>query len=170
MERSEIRGRWSRITLTLHAGYYLNRREPLAVGGELFQQRRRAQAVIAGPVRELSKAVAAAGETDAVGVVHGTAAMGGKAIAIDPNHVDIAGASRDPLGENARAFIDHRKQQPLYDLVLADRHGRRAAPCHLRRDQPRDLGIGLRRARGRRVEIEAAAGLLAKAAALAQEV
>ena len=96
--------------------------------------------------------------------------MDREAVAIDPDHVDVAGPLRDTLAENARAFVDHREQQAFDDLVLADGAACDAALRRRVDDQPLDLGIGLRRARARLVEIESAPGLLAEAAALAQLV
>src|SRR3954466_15540411 len=46
-------------------------------------------------------------EPDRVGVPHGPAAIGGKAVAGDVDCVDVGGTLSDAFGENARTFIDH---------------------------------------------------------------
>ncbi len=73
--------------------------------------------------------------------MHGTAAPGGEAVAVDPDHVDVARALGDAFAENARAFVDHRVEHPFDDLVLADRRLqlRRAAPAPPR-SAPRPRG------------------------------
>src|SRR6266404_2742825 len=136
-------------------------------GGELFQQRRGAVAVVAGGMREGREPVPNIPKPDAVGVMHRPAAIDREAVAVDPDHVDIAGALCDALVQNTGALIDHREQQTFDHRVLAECAARDAA---LRRgidDQLLDLGIRFRGARAWLIKIEAARGLLAVAAALA---
>ena len=54
---------------------------------------------------------------DLVGVEHRAAAPDRPAVAVDPDHVDVAGAGGDTLVEDARALVDHR-----------DRSGARRSP------------------------------------------
>src|SRR5262249_339701 len=70
---------------------------------------------------EPSEPIADAGKPDGVRIVHRSATPDRKAVAVDPDHVDIARVQRDPLLEDARAFVDHRVDQPLDDLLPADR-------------------------------------------------
>src|SRR5258708_5829706 len=145
----------------------MRRRKSLPDGGQFFRQRRGAVAVVAGGVGEGRGPVANVPKPYAVGVMHGPAAIDREAVAVDPDHVDIAGALCDALLQDAGALVDHREQQTLDHRVLAERAACNAA---LRRgvdDQLLDLRIGFGRARAWLVKVEAARGLLAVATALA---
>src|SRR5215813_8417749 len=87
---------------------------------EFLQQGRRAVTVVAGLAGKGGEPVANITKPHAVGVMHRSAAVDRKAVAVDPDHVDIAGPLRDPLSQYARALIDHREQQTFDDLVLAE--------------------------------------------------
>src|SRR4051812_22453224 len=64
--------------------------ERAAFIGKLVQQSGRLVAPVAAVRRELLQPVADLGEPDAVGPVHRAAAPGRKAVAVEPDHVDIA--------------------------------------------------------------------------------
>src|SRR5262249_51762437 len=119
---------------------------------------------------ELNQTVAYIGEAERIGPMHDAAAPSRESVAVDPDHVDVARARRDPLVEHARALVDHGKQEPLDDFLLVARAARDAEPRRRRDDQLLGLRVGLWRARAGLVAIEALAGLLAVAAALAQRV
>src|SRR6187549_3494069 len=49
-------------------------------------------------------------------VEHGPAAVARKAISGRPDYVDVGGAQRDALAENAKTFVHQREQAALLDL------------------------------------------------------
>src|SRR5690606_9859941 len=49
-----------------------------------------------------------------------TAAPARKAVAVQPDQVDVAGACGDTFLKDARAFVDHRQDQAVDDLFRAD--------------------------------------------------
>src|SRR5262245_66579511 len=106
-------------------------------------------------------------KSDAVGIMHRPAAIDREAVAIDPDHVDIARPPRDSLTQDAGALVDHREQQAFDHRILAERAARNAALRRRIDDQPLDLRIRFWRARARLIEIKPATGLLAVAAAFA---
>src|SRR4029434_6169859 len=92
------------------------------------------------------------------------------AVAIDPDHVDVAGPDRDLLFEDLGALVDHRIEQAGQALVLADLA---AGDALLARDLDDDLlhvRIGNRSAVAFLVAEVASAGLLAEAAQLADAI
>src|SRR6202041_1459545 len=109
-------------------------------------------------------------QADLIGIEHRAAAIDRPAIAIEPDHIDIAGARRDLFFENSRAFIDHRIHHALEDFLVADDAA--LAPQTLQRlvDQLLDFGIGQRRPRTGFIFVVALAGLLAEASGFAQSV
>src|SRR5262249_60389431 len=145
------------------------RRPPRAFGGGRaeaavlvrgpVEQRRRFMPRVAAFACEPSEPIADAGKPDGVRIVHRSATPDRKAVAVDPDHVDIARVQRDPLLEDARAFVDHRVDQPLDDLLPADRAPLDTEPRARTDDQRLDLRIRPRRARSGLVEIESFAGL-----------
>src|SRR5260370_32974713 len=143
------------------------RRKSSPGGGQFFHQRRGAVAVVAGGVGEGREPVANIPKPYAVGVMHRPAAIDREAVAVDPDHVDIAGALGDALAQNAGALIDHWEQQTFDHRVLAECAARNAALPRGVDDQRLDLGIRFRGARAWLIKIVAARGLLAVAAALA---
>src|SRR5262249_14071498 len=102
--------------------------------------------------------------------MHRSAAMDREAVAVDPDHVDIAGPLRDPLPQDARALIDHREQQTFDDLVLAEDAACDAALRRRIGDQLLHLRIGFRGARAGLIKVETARRLLAVAATFTELV
>src|SRR5262249_30065406 len=156
--------RWARFALPPL------RRKPLSFRRQPRQQRRGLVALLAGARGERDQTIAHVGEAERVGPMHDAAAPGWESVPVDPDHVDVARPRRDPLVEHARALVDHGKQQPLDDLPLLERTARHTEPGRRLEDELLDLRTGFWRARARLVAIEALAGLLAVAAALAQRV
>src|SRR5690606_14454504 len=54
------------------------------------------------------------------GPEHRAAAIDRPAIAIDPHDIDVARALRLAFGQDQRAFVDHRIEGALDDLLIAD--------------------------------------------------
>src|SRR5687768_2766085 len=104
---------------------------------------------------------------DGIGPEHWPAGVERPAVAVDPHHIDVARALGHALAEDQRAFVDHRVEQALANLVLADRALRLAFPG----SEFGDDRLGLLRGRavaGLVVVVEALAGLLPKAALCAK--
>src|SRR5204862_5515716 len=99
--------------------------------------------------------------------IHGPTAPDRETVAVDPDHIDIACTPGDPLLEYAGSLIDHRIDQPLDDLFLADHPALDTDPRGSRHDQRLDLAVRARCTRARLVEIEALAGLLPETTGLA---
>src|SRR6266849_3248680 len=55
-----------------------------------------------------------------VGIMHRASAVDRESVAVVPDHVDVAGPSGNALTQDAGALVDHREQQALHDLILAD--------------------------------------------------
>src|SRR3954469_1955500 len=142
--------------------------ERRAFVGKLVQQRGRLVALVAGLFRDLAQPVADFLQAYGVGPVHRPAAPCGESVAVEPDHIDVARARRDALFENARAFVDHRINQPLDDLVLRNIAALHAHAYRRIDDQLLDFRIGTRRAPF--IQIEPFAGLLAEAALLRERV
>src|SRR5215813_8268031 len=110
----------------LHVGYIislrrlLEAREGAAPLGELCEQRRGFEFRVAGASGDLGESPADVRQADAVGVVHRSARPYRPAVAIDPDHVDVARAHGDAFIENARALVDHREDQPLEYLLAVE--------------------------------------------------
>src|SRR5262249_13405336 len=109
-------------------------------------------------------------QPDRVGPEHRTAAVDRPAIAIEPDHVDVARTRRDALFEDARPLVDHRVHHALEDLVVADIAALLAELLHGLVDQLLDIGIGQRRARAPLILVVALASLLTEAAGFAERV
>src|SRR4051794_24149141 len=119
-------------------------------------------ALVARILRKLPQPIADCLQANGIGPVHRAAAPGRETVAVEPDHVDVPRSRRDALFEDARAFVDHRIDQPLDDFFLGNIAPFYAEPHRGIDDQLLDLRIGARRAA--LVEIEALAGLLAVAA------
>src|SRR5205085_6961326 len=87
--------------------------EPLALFRFLPQQWRDVEAVLVEAGDDLGQALAAGPE-------HGAAAIDRPAIAVDPDDIDIGCALGHAFLEYLRAFIDHRVERPLDDLLVGD--------------------------------------------------
>src|SRR5690606_25839434 len=59
-------------------------------------------------------------QPDLVGPEHGAAAIGGKAVAVDPDHVDIQGAVGNAFFQNLGTFVDHHVHATFQDFLLTD--------------------------------------------------
>src|SRR5207244_2242239 len=106
--------------LYIHFAYASTRLiEPAARAREALQQRR-GRPLLAVCALELADAREHLAEADGVGPEHRAAAPGGEAVAVDIDHVDVGGALRDPLLEDARAFVHQRKHRAIDDLGVLD--------------------------------------------------
>ena len=144
-------------------------RNGVLVSASCAQQARRrpALAVLLMPAGDLVVDLAHA---DAVGPEHQPAAIAREAEAVQPHHVDVAGAIRLALLEDPAGLVDRGEQQAAQDFLVGERALRHA---HLGGDLPDDGGhlrIGMRRAVAFLVAIPAGAGLLAIAAHLHQSI
>src|SRR5215510_12451312 len=97
------------------------RGEALASGREPVEERCGRPEGIPALVLEFEQPVAQCPEPDRIGPEHGTASIDGPAVAVDPDHVDVAGADSDLLIEDLGALVDHRIEEPLQDLLVGDR-------------------------------------------------
>src|SRR5215469_16431085 len=109
-------------------------------------------------------------EAEAVGVVHRSAAPYRPAIAVNPDHVDVARAAGDTLIEDPRPFIDHRQDHALDDLFLADRPPVHAEARGGIEDDFFDLGVCERRARSPFITEVSLPGFLAEMSGFTQRV
>src|SRR5205807_10207775 len=76
------------------------------------------------------------GDADAVGPVHQAAAVAREAEAVEPHHVDVAGAVGLALFEDLAGFVDRGEEQPPQYLLLREaalRHSILAAFCLMMR-------------------------------------
>ena len=108
-------------------------------------------------------------QSNAVGVEHRPAAIGGEAVAAHVHRVDVGGAKRHAFFEHARAFVDERVDGALDDLVARERPARDAGGDVVMLDQREHVRVGDRLAVVA-VAIPAAACLLAEPSHLAQLV
>src|SRR6185312_11920634 len=84
--------------------------------------------------------------TDPVGPEHQPAAIAREAEAVEPHHVDVAGAQRLALLEDLAGLVDGGEQQPTQDLLVAESALRDAhSSCHIL-DDAMHLRIDDRRA------------------------
>src|SRR5580692_13081 len=102
--------------------------------------------------------------------MHRPAAIGREAVAVEPDHVDVAGAQRQPFLEDFGTLVDQRIKTALENFAVVDRPPRNAELGSRREDQGLDRVIGLRRALALFVAVPAGAGLLAEPSLLAQTV
>src|SRR5882724_358032 len=144
-------------------------RERLALGGETIQQGR-GLPVLALRLPPLLHPVAHGLEPDLIGPEHRAAPVDWPAVAVDPDHVDVARPDRDLLLQDLGPLVDHRVEQPRQDLVLPDLP---PGDAHLARYLDDDLlhvGVGDRGAVALLVAEVTRAGLLAEAAQLADAI
>src|ERR1700759_974830 len=109
-------------------------------------------------------------ETHKVGIMHRPAAPYRPAIAVYPDHVDVARTRGDTLLQNAGALVDHREDHALDDLLLRDRPSVDAEPGRPLENDFFDLRIGNRRARARIIAKISLPGLLAVMPGLAERI
>src|SRR5258707_11527539 len=107
-----------------------HRRKGLAFGGETLEQRRRFQRGIVGLLGVIRQPVGDMLEANLVGIEHRAAAIDRPAIAIEPDHVDVARTRRDAFFEDARTLVDHRIHHVLEDLFVPDDALLAAEPLH----------------------------------------
>src|SRR5277367_2636418 len=84
------------------------------------------------------------GDTDAVGPIHQPTAVARKAKAVEPHHIDIAGAIGLALFEDLAGFVDRGEPQPAQDLLVAEAALLDPHLGGLFLDHARDFGIGMR--------------------------
>src|SRR5690606_16191399 len=144
--------------------------EALAFLGELFKQRRRRPFLAAERFLEADNVGIDLVEADIVGIARRAAAIDRPAIAIDPDHVDIARPRRDAFFKDLRGLVDHRIDAALEDFLI--RNGTAGDALLLRDllDNLLDHRIGDRRPAARLVAVIAGIRLLAEAAKLADGV
>src|SRR5262245_25068852 len=82
--------------------------EALALVREPVQERRRGPEGVAALPFELEQPVAQGLEPGRIGPEHRAAAVDGPAVAVDPDHVDVARANRDLLLQDLGALVDRR--------------------------------------------------------------
>src|SRR5947209_11016017 len=148
----------------------MSARRSAVVVGRRTPGSRRPPEITAGLLLERQQPVADRLEPDLIGPEHRAAAIDGPAVAVHPDDVDVARTDRLALLEDLGAFVDHRVEQALSDLVVRDRSALHAGLSRDFRDDPVDLGIGLRRAIAAFVLEEAAARLLTETAHLAETI
>src|SRR5215213_4166801 len=117
--------------------------EAASLLGDPPQQRCGLQALLAGARGELLQPLDDPPGADLVGVEHRAAAPGRPAVAVEPDHVDVAGPGSDALVENARALVDHRVDQALDDLLPRDQPARHAEARRDAGDEPLHLRVRL---------------------------
>src|SRR2546428_8208751 len=148
-------------------GARLRVQDPLAGARQPAQERGRLPDV-AVPVLHLQHAGLDRLEPHLVCPEHRAAPVDRPAVAVDPDHVDVARADRELLLEDLRSLVHHRVEQALEDLLVRDRATLdRLLPGDLE-DDLLDVGIGDRRAVAALVAVIARAGLLAQAPELAE--
>src|SRR6185312_11221057 len=86
-----------------------------------LQQSRGLAAVALQPLDDLRQALD-------VGPEHRTAAIGGPAVAVEPDEVDVGGPRGDPFLQNLRALVDQRIEAALQYFGVAYPTLRRALP------------------------------------------
>jgi len=59
-------------------------------------------------------------EPELIGIPHGSAQVGGRAVPDHHGHVDLGWGQRDPLVEGVRAVVDRGQNQPIGDLGVGD--------------------------------------------------
>src|SRR5271156_6364500 len=110
------------------------------------------------------------GHPDAVGPIHQPTAVARKAKAVEPHHIDIAGAIGLALFEDLAGFVDRGEQQPTQDLLVAETALLDPHLGGLFLDHARDFGIGVRSTVALFITEPAGAALLAQPPDLDQMV
>src|SRR5882757_1724938 len=144
--------------------------ESVAAGRDVGEQRRRRPVAIPVYCGEAMNSRQDGRGTESVGIPHRAASEAREAVAVAPDGVDVAGRGRDALRQNARAFIDKRDQAAIADFAVLDSATCDAQPLRLRGYQGVDLRVRHGPPRSLRVEKCAAAGLLAQATGLDQQI
>src|SRR5438045_2612911 len=106
------------IQLPRHPPFQLAQQAPPL--GQLLQQPgwSPARPVALVPGRDLVVDLA---RPDAVGPEHQAAAIAREAEAVEPHHVDVAGAQRLALLQDPAGLVDRGEQQSAQDLLVAER-------------------------------------------------
>src|SRR5205814_10577625 len=100
------------------------------------------------------------GDADAVGPVHQAAAVAREAEAVEPHHVDVAGAVGFALFEDLAGFVYRGEQEPAQDLLVREAALRHPHFGRLFLDDAGDFGVGMSRAVALFVAEPAGPGLL----------
>src|SRR5579859_422749 len=83
------------------------RREGLAFGGEALEQRRGFERGIVGLPGIIGETIGDVLQSHRIGPVHRAAAVDRPAVAVEPDHVDVARTRRDAFIKDAGALVDH---------------------------------------------------------------
>src|SRR3984893_4080950 len=129
--------------------------------GQLTQQRGGGPALAVLLMPRLDLAVDF-GDADAVGPVHQAAAVSREAEAVEPHHIDVAGAVGLALFEDLARLVDRGEEQPMEDLLVGEALLRDPELLRFFLDHAREFGVGMRGTVARLVAEPAGAGLLAE--------
>src|SRR6266511_2840597 len=144
--------------------------EGLPLVGELVQERGGLPVVAAELLLVIEHAVAERLEPDRkVGPEHRATPVDRPAVAIHPDHVDVARPQGDLLLDDVGALVHHRVEQALEDLLVEDGAARDAELGRDTDDDLLDVGVGSGGTVGA-ILVVAGACLLAEAAHLAEAV
>src|SRR5436190_1257489 len=119
---------------------------------------------------ELANSLIDAIDSDGVGVPHGPATPGRKAVAMDIHDVDIGGAEGEAFFQDFRSFVDEGEDRALDNFLGVDRSALNAGRASTIGDDFLHFGIRHWRAAAFGIAIPSSAGLLSKAAELAQSI
>src|SRR4030095_4169210 len=73
---------------------------------------------VAVPALELEYSIADDLQPEGIGPKHGAAAVHRPTVAVDPDHVDVAGPDGQLLFQDLGSLVDHRIEEPGQDLVV----------------------------------------------------
>src|SRR3984893_6934464 len=107
---------------------------------------------------------------DAVGPVHQAAAITREAKAVEPHHVDVAGAVGLALFEDLARLVDRGEEQPMEDLLVGEALLRDPELLLFFLDYARGFGVGMRGAVAFLVVEPTGPGLLAEPPSLDDRV
>ncbi|MNR25754.1 hypothetical protein D3C85_1429200 [compost metagenome] len=118
----------------------------------------------------MQQALADGGQALGIGPGHRAVLVGGEAVAVEVDQVDVVAAGGDVLFEDLRAFVDQGQQAAFEDFLLTDAAALVTEAFGLALHQRVHFRIvfGLAAARG--IDVVALAGFLAEAALFAQAV
>src|SRR5207253_10012768 len=116
-------------------------------------------AILLVPGRDLAVNL---GDADAVGPVHQPAAIAREAEAVEPHHIDVAGAVGLALFEDLAGLVDRGEQEPAQDLLVAEAALLDPHFGRLLLDDAGEFGVGMRGAVALLVAEPAGSGLLAE--------
>src|ERR1700736_653110 len=102
------------------------------------------------------------GDADAVGPVHQAAAVAREAKAVEPHHIDVAGAVGLALFEDLARLVDRGEEQPMEDLLVGEALLRDSELLRLFLDYAGEFGVGMRGAVSRHLAEPAGTVLLAE--------